>query len=1094
VLFTDGIPEAANEDDEFYSFERLEETLVGNRGANPQELLEAVMSDVRGFSGDHPQEDDITILVLKATESVAVAPVVAAERLITGESKSVTMLVAVGDDALPLPVVEEVNALMREHGSVVDALGDDTLVALFGVPVTHEDDAERAVTAAQAIQELDMPVTFRIGIDTGTAIIRSDEDIDYHEMGDTMRRSLHLANAAEPGQVLVSDRAHQLSRGAFQYAESSQFQPAEDEDITAYPLLASSEQPHRARGIEGLYAPMIGREREMEQLTACIDDLLAGRGGIVSISGEAGIGKTRLMSELKQYAGDKVQWLEGRCISYGQAMNYCPFRGIISSYLGILSTDTEEEMKAKLHSKVINLLPEQQRWAPIHVGNLFFPQYEAELLTASGDDYAKQYTYSILRNMFHRIADEKPLVMVFEDLHWSDPTSLAVLEFLMESVDEAPILYIWLYRPYRDSGIWRLREQADRDFGYCYTQIDLLPLQSEDTDALVSELLRIPDIPENMRKLVQDRASGNPLYVEEIIRSFIHEEAVVRDADYWRSTVESAGIVPSDTLQGVILARVDGLEPDIKEILQVASVVGERFPIELLKHVTESDSLSTQLRELERAQMLRRQRVGNGWEYQFCHPLIHDVVYQSLLPEDRETLHGKTGSAIEALNPEKLDDHTDQLAHHFGHSDNTEKALHYLILAGDNAYELKSYWEALDYYSMAMKRAEILPDSLHKKQLIVDLVIKRSDSRHWLGCLKEDMDDLIKYMGWVEALGDEDKITSFRMSAFKHSWFMGEGMHPELERYIEDPESIANYHYYSYFQSTDYETTVALIQAILERMADRIRPIMNNLKSTAEPGFLTFMTYILYSIQLAKTHILMGHWNESLMKCQHAYDLSTEYSQSTPIICSHAGFGNVYIDMGEWEKAIAECETALGMSPSGLIIPWVIAPLGEAYCMAGQLDKGISLLERWKAYARRVGRGPIVECEYCLPLAEGYLAQGNIDKAKENADEALHIALEKGYAFHEAKAYRILGEINAPTDFPSAEFHFTHSLEIMQRIKAHNEEGKTELSWGRACKQHGDVEQARTHLTRAAVIFEELGTTRYLEWTQEVIADMERSR
>jgi len=315
VLFTDGIPEAGNEGDELYSFERLEELLVSNASLGSQEILDAVMSDVRQFIGDQPQEDDITIVVLKATEPLAVAPVLTpTARLITGEQKSVTMLIAVGDADLPLPVVEEVNRLMREHGSVVDALGDDTLVALFGVPVTHEDDAERAVTAAQAIQELDLPVTFSMSIDTGAAIIRSDEDIDYHDMGASLRRALCLAGAAEAGQVLVTERLRQLTYGAFQFADIAQIQPSDDEVIPAYPVVASAEQPHRARGIEGLYAPMIGRDREMEQLTACIDDLLAGRGGIVSISGEAGIGKTRLVSELREYADDKVQWLEGRCI------------------------------------------------------------------------------------------------------------------------------------------------------------------------------------------------------------------------------------------------------------------------------------------------------------------------------------------------------------------------------------------------------------------------------------------------------------------------------------------------------------------------------------------------------------------------------------------------------------------------------------------------------------------------------------------------------------------------------------------------------------------------------------------------------------
>ena len=1099
VLFTDGIPEAENADDQMYSFERLENTLLVNGEADAQELMDAVLQDVRHFTGDNPQEDDITMVVLKATESVAAAPVVTTSRLITGERKSITMLMAVGDKELPLPVVEEVNALMREHGSIVDALGDDTIVALFGVPTLHEDDAERAVAAAHAIQELDMPVTFGVGIDTGAAVIRSDEDIDYHEMGETMRRSLHLANAAEPGQVLVSERSRQLTRGAFQFDELTQVQPSADESIPAYPVLASAEQPHRARGIEGLYAPMIGREPEMERLSACVDDLLDGRGGIVSVSGEAGLGKTRLVSELRKYAGDQVQWLEGRCISYGQAMSYGPFQGIIGSYLGILPTDTEEEMKAKLQEKADALLPPRGKWNPIHVGRVFFPQYEAELRTASGDDYAKQYTYPILRNLFQKIAEEKPLVMVFEDLHWSDPTSLALLEFLMESVDEAPILYVWVYRPYRDSGCWELRQRADQDFSYCNMEIDLSPLPEKQTDTLVSELLRIPDIPENMRTLVQNKASGNPLYVEEIIRSFIDEEAVVRDAEHWRATVESAGIVPSDTLQGVILARVDGLEPDIKETLQIASVVGNSFPLALLEQVTESESLSTSLRNLEHAQMLQRRRVGNDWEYHFRHPLIHDVVYHSLIPEDRAMLHEKTGSAIESINSERLDDYTDQLAHHYGHSDNIDKALHYLTLAGDNARKLKSYWEALDYYGLAMEKAEGLSDERRKKQVIVDLVMKRSGPRHMLGALRPDVEEFEQYLEWAEQLGDMERVEYFCSRLVGHSLFSGEKT-KQVEQYTERLESIRSnkqthtqqlYGYraerrrtFDYLLEGNYEGVIALDRQTIEVARDAVKSDTLNIVGNMV-GFSNT------SCRLAKAFRMLGQWNESLEAGQAVLDLATKHSLSACIIQGRAELGSTYIDMGEWEKVKAECEIALGMSPSGWTIQWVVTPLGDAYCKTGQLDKGITLLERWKEYAKRVGRGAIAECEYCLPLAEGYIAQGDIERAQSNADEALQIALEKGYTFHEAKAYRILGEILSLTDFQSAEDHFSRSLGIMQRIKARNEEGKTELSWGRACQRHGDSDQARAHLAHAAEIFEELGTTRYLEWTRETIADLE---
>jgi tetratricopeptide (TPR) repeat protein len=822
----------------------------------------------------------------------------------------------------------------------------------------------------------------------------------------------------------------------------------------------------------------------MEQLQACIDDLMDGRGGIVSITGEAGIGKTRLVSELKQYAGDKVRWLEGRCISYGQAMNYGPFRGIISSYLGILPTDTEEEMKAKLQEKVNGLLPEQHRWGPIHVGNLFFPEYEAELLTASGDDYAKQYTYPILRNMFHRIADEKPLVMVFEDLHWSDPTSLAVLEFLMQSVDEAAILYVWVYRPYRDSGCWMLRQRADQEFGYCNTQLDLMPLQSEDTDALVSELLHIPDIPENMRTLVQNRASGNPLYVEEIIRSFIDEEAVIRDADYWRATIESAHIVPSDTLQGVILERVDKLSSEDKEVLQIASVLGDSFPLILLEQVIESDSRSASLRALERAQMLQRKRVGQEWEYGFFHPLIHDVVYHSLLPEDRAALHEKAGSAIESIHSDHLDDYTDILAHHYSQSSDIDKALYYLTLAGDKALKIKSYWEALECYGKAMEKAEGLSDDQRKKQVIVDLVTKRATPRHYLGALRADIDEHEKYLQWAEELGDKEIVTSFYLYLAGHSCFMGdiarlEKYDPLLAAARGLPEPEGYYQAILYFYSDN-----------LEEMARYAEEMARKAKSTGRlenvPQWIIIM-----SMRLARVYGLMGQWEKSLQLCQSGLDKASEVSQRTSIIYAHNGMGNAYLDMGEYERAIAEYETALELSPSGNAIPWIVPPLGCAYCRSGSLDKGIDLLRRGLKHYRSIGEtGALVECEYCLPLAEGYLAKGDMDNAQKNTYNALHIALEQGYIIYEAQAYRILGEILAQTDFPSAEDHFSRSLKIMQRIKARNEEGKTELSWGRVCQQHGDMDQARAHLTRAAEIFEQLGTDRYLEWTKEAMESL----
>jgi tetratricopeptide (TPR) repeat protein len=497
--------------------------------------------------------------------------------------------------------------------------------------------------------------------------------------------------------------------------------------------------------------------------------------------------------------------------------------------------------------------------------------------------------------------------------------------------------------------------------------------------------------------------------------------------------------------------------------------------------------------------------VGNEWEYHFRHPLIHDVVYHSLLQEDRSALHEKTGKAIESMHSEKLDDYTDLLAHHYGHSDDVEKALHYLILAGDKAFKLASYWEALDYYGMAMEKAEGLKDEQRRKQTIVDLVLKRTWPRHWLGALKPDIAEHEKYLGLVEELADKDRTLPYYWILANHNFWMFEEF-GKFKEYCEKIVSLGEdavvlrvekifgkgyerLRALELFAKGRYEEAIVVSQQILEAVKTEIMDKGIEIPEKEVAYYITNPGNFL--LIMAEAYAVMGHWSESLEACQTGLDVSVKDSSSSGIICGHGMFGNTYLAMGEWDKAIAELETALDMSPSGvgMTISGAIL-LGYAYCKVGQIDKGIALLERWKTYTKRVGRGAFFECEYSLPLAEGYLMQGDISKARMNSDEALRIALEHGYALHEAKAYRILGEIITPTDFPSADEQFSRSLEILKRIKARNEEGKTELNWGRACKQHGDIDQGKEHLTKAAEIFKELGTTRYLEWTQDFLAEL----
>jgi tetratricopeptide (TPR) repeat protein len=1133
VFYTDGILEAINENNEIYGFERLERMLTKNSNADAQSILDAVLLDLNTFIGKHPQEDDITVVVLKAADQFLTEPVFQPSRFVSGERKSVTTLFALWADKLSGDSVRNLKMLLKSYGGLTGIIGENSLVSLFGVPNLHEDDSERAIVAAQAMKNLCKSTNFQMGINTDTMIVKPSSEIDYNSIGEPTNIALHLANNAQSGQILVNDNAHRQTYNAFHFSDAIEISsPYEDKPLAVYSVEAYAERPRSVRGIKGVYAPTIGREKEMEKISICVDDLLSGKGQVVSITGEAGIGKSRLLDEMRKYAGDRVRWLDGRCISYGQSMNYCPFRSILASYMEFLPTDSDDEIKEKLKQRVNALLPYESKWNPITVGSIFFPQYELQLRLASGDDIARRITYPIMRELFHKVSDEKPLVLAFEDLHWADPSSVALLDFLMDSVDDAPIIYVWAYRPYRESGCWQLREKADREFEYCHTKLDLLPLANEQTDKLLDKLLNISNMPDYIREIIQKKSVGNPLFVEEIVRSFIDTDINMSD-DVWHTFVKSAKIIQSDTLQGVILARVDELDTEAKEIMQIASVIGESFSISLLKEVTEAmENLSINLRELERFEMVQRRRIDNDWEYRFRHPLIYEVVYNSLLPEDKTILHEKVGKAIEKLYGDRLDDHLEPLSWHFGNSNDIDRAIHYSMLAGEKAHAISSYWEALDYYDIALEKAEKLPLDMRKKELFVDLILKRFFPLHMMGRLEQSIEELEKYLGWTEEINNKDYNYIYYLELAEHYSTMGNiAQLRRCSEKLNDKTILMQAHFLDakyeeilesakMFLAFDIDIKSEYITELNDgKMPDAIKEKYESFMRTKLSPYYSLTIeakdkawkyigndsllilyvkmeddkiniYISYYYYTGMALARLGRWEESLMCLQYRLDFAQVNKLSTNYIFAVWRISDIYLDMGEWEKAIDECQKLLDMSISLYIKPHVIVVLGWAYCKVGRLDEGIYMLEHWKADSRKSRRGPLLDCNYSLALADGYFMQGDIEKALSNVELALQIAVEQGYPLHEARSHRIMGEILTKTDFSMAENHLLVSVEITKRIKARNEEGITELSWGCACLKNNDIDKARKHLNKSKEIFNELKTTRYIELATEILASV----
>ena len=626
--------------------------------------------------------------------------------------------------ALLVPVVEE-------YGGTVDKFIGDEIMALFGAPVAHENDPERALRAAldmmdaldtfNAKRGLNLGVHF--GINTGLVIaggIGTGERQEYSVMGDAVNVASRLEDVSERGEILVGPDTYRLAAPLFTFETLEPVRvKGKTEPVRIYRLVGLKAEPGRVRGLEtrGISSPLVGRDAEFTALDACIERLLEGQGSIVSIIGEAGVGKSRLMAEIRRGAVTApLQWLEGRTLSFGQTISYWPFQEILWGYAGITEDDSEAEAWRKLESRISALFTEDT------------PEilpYLATLLTLEvRDEYVERVKYLdseamgrqvflASRRFFERLAQARPVVLVFEDLHWVDESSALLLEHLLPLVERVPLLICGVSRPYRETPAVRLQEVAGRDLAERYTEIQLAPLSQTDSAQLVRNLLAIEDLPPRVREMIARKAEGNPFFLEEIIRALIDAGAVVHvpstelragpSTGRWRATAQVETVTIPDTVQGVIMARVDRLDEDVKGALRTAAVIGRSFFYRVLRAVAEADrQLDQHLAELQEIQFIREKQRMPELEYIFKHALAQEATYESILLQKRREMHARVGQAIEALFADRLEEFYGLLAYHYARAEVWEKAQDYLLKAGDQAGRVAADAEALAHYEQAL--------------------------------------------------------------------------------------------------------------------------------------------------------------------------------------------------------------------------------------------------------------------------------------------------------------------------------------------------------------------------------------------------------
>jgi class 3 adenylate cyclase/tetratricopeptide (TPR) repeat protein len=622
---------------------------------------------------------------------------------------------------------EHLIAPVTRHGGTVAQLLGDAILAYFGAPMAHEDDPQRAVLAGLEIltgiqsfrkqlqSEGGLDFNVRLGINTGLVMvgpIGSGQRVSYTAVGDTVNLAARMEQTAQPGTVQITANTYKLVAPLFECESMGQIEvKGKTAPVLAYRVLGIKARAERGRGLkrQGIYSPLVGREQELNGIKSCLQRLFdSGEGGIVGILGEAGLGKSRLLAEVHSIAA-KVLWLEGQTLSFGQTISYWPFQQIVRSWAGITEDDDSDASWSKLERQVRELFGEETMDYLPYLASLLALEvsedYVERVKYLDGDAMGKQI-FLTSRRFFDRLARTQPTVLVFEDLHWMDESSTNLLEHLLPLVEAVPLVIFGISRPERDTPAARLRELCARDYSDHYTEILLAPLSDADSAQLVHNLLEIEDLPARLRELIVGKAEGNPFFLEEVIRTLIDARAIARDASsgHWRATSQIESVHIPDTIQGVIMARVDRLDEEVKQVLRVASVIGRSFLYRVLKAIAEAGKrLDDNLTELQQSEFIREKQHLPELEYMFKHALAQEATYESILLQKRRDLHARVAQAIESLFVERLEEFYALLAYHYARAEVWNKAQEYLLKTADQAGQLAGDVEAMNLYEQALK-------------------------------------------------------------------------------------------------------------------------------------------------------------------------------------------------------------------------------------------------------------------------------------------------------------------------------------------------------------------------------------------------------
>jgi class 3 adenylate cyclase len=629
---------------------------------------------------------------------------------------------------------ECVNRMARaveEFGGTIQAFMGDGIAGFFGMPTAHEDDPERAAHAALRILDVvaeyakDIAAAWevtdfnvRVGINSGQTAVGVVGGADHQQvaLGDATNVAARLQSNAAPGTIAVGESTAQRLAHNFVLESLGEIQVKGRERPVSVWRLAGVQTGTRAPAP----TPLVGRENEVLRLRVALDELTQGRGQLLLLVGEAGIGKTRLLAELRMIAGDRAIWLDGQCHSYGGELLYWPFVEMLRSWLGTEDGEASVSVRTKLRAKLASLPSLGSTEVMPQLGQLLSVPMETDgrLEQLSPEERAEDVRRAY-GAWVEALSAQSPVILAVDDLHWADPSTIELAKALLETLDRIPLMLVTAFRADLPSPGSRFRLHALEHSPHRAAELPLAALTEEASRELVAMLMPEGLDPFSRDQLVS-RAEGNPLYLEELLRTLIEGGGLERRQRTWALTVTPASLVPP-ALEGLLVARIDHLPDETRRLAELAAVIGRTFPARALQHAWVGEDFEQQLSVLLRAQFIRELRRYPELEYTFKHGLLQEAVLSTLTPARREELYSRVAGVFDELYASSRDDYLEVLAYYYARGDNLPKALEYLEKAGARAASLNANEQAAELWKRALKVATRIGDAEAESRISAEL-------------------------------------------------------------------------------------------------------------------------------------------------------------------------------------------------------------------------------------------------------------------------------------------------------------------------------------------------------------------------------------